>query len=232
MRVVPTRRLTLTALGAACALALPIVAACGGDDAASTSPAASTSAVAGCTVTAPPSAAAPPTFDAAPPTTIDAAKTYTAVMDTSCGELTFALDAKNAPITVNSFVFLAGKHYFDGLTFHRIISGFMAQGGDPTGTGAGGPGYEFPNETPTRGYQVGDIAMANAGPGTNGSQFFIVTGPEGTSLPPDYTLFGTLTKGKDVLARLDALGDPNADNGVPPRQPVYIRSIRVTATTR
>lgn len=221
----PVHRFTAT-LAASCALALPLAAGCGGDDGAS-SPAATTSAVAGCTVTPP---ANPPTtaqYDA-PPMTVDPAKTYTATMKTSCGTLTIALDAGNAPIAVNSFVFLAGKHFFDGLGFHRIISGFMAQGGDPTGQGSGGPGYEFPNETPTRAYEVGDVAMANAGADTNGSQFFIVTGPQGAALPPDYTLFGKVTGGDDVLARLDALGDPNADNGVPPRQPVYIDSVTIT----
>ncbi|HUG00156.1 MAG TPA: peptidylprolyl isomerase, partial [Ilumatobacter sp.] len=114
---------------------------------------------------------------------------------------------------------------------HRIIPGFMAQCGDPTGTGSGGPGYAFEDELPEAGeYQIGSIAMANSGPNTNGSQFFIISGAQGTSLPPDYTLFGTVTEGLDTtLPALDAVGNPSPTaNGVPPLTPVDIESITIT----
>ncbi len=109
-------------------------------------------------------------FDAAPPMVIDPAKRYGATMVTSKGTMEIALDPLAAPTTVNSFVFLARYHYFDGIVFHRIIPGFVLQGGDPTGTGTGGPGYRFDDELPKPGrYEVGSLAMANAGPHTNGS---------------------------------------------------------------
>ena len=105
----------------------------------------------------------------------------------------------NAPKTVNNFVFLAAHHYYDGIIFHRIINGFMCQGGDPTGTGRGGPGYRFEDEPVKQRYQIGSVAMANAGPNTNGSQFFLISGPSGVSLPPQYNHFGQIVKGLDVL---------------------------------
>ena len=153
-------------------------------------------------------------FASPPPMCIDPAKKYTATMETDAGPMTLELDAAKAPKTVNNFVVLARYHYYDGVVFHRVIQGFMAQGGDPEGTGAGGPGYEFENELPKAGeYQVGSLAMANAGPDTNGSQFFIVTGPAGTSLPPDYSLFGKLTAGEETLRTIEA--DGNAADGPP-----------------
>src|SRR5581483_2287390 len=121
-------------------------------------------------------------FDASPPMIIDPTKGYSAEMTTSKGSMTIALDAAGAPYTVNNFVFLSRWHYYDGIVFHRIIPGFMAQGGDPEGSGRGGPGYRFDDELPAPGrYEVGSVAMANAGPNTNGSQFFIVSGPDGCS---------------------------------------------------
>ena len=138
-------------------------------------------------------------FDAAPPMIIDVTKTYTATMVTSHGTMEFLLDAAGAPTTVNSFVYLARWHYYDGIVLHRIIPGFVLQGGDPTGTGAGGPGYRFNDELPKPGrYELGSLAMANAGPHTNGSQFFIISGPDGMRLPPLYALFGKAVKGLDV----------------------------------
>ena len=119
-------------------------------------------------------------FPDAPEMGIDPSKRYTATMSTSMGDIVIALDAVKAPKTVNNFVFLALHHYYDGVIFHRIINGFMCQGGDPTGTGRGGPGYRFEDELPKpREYQIGSVAMANAGPNTNGSQFFIIIGPVG-----------------------------------------------------
>jgi len=135
-------------------------------------------------------------FDGPPPMCIDLSKRYTAEMVTSKGTMVFALDAVSAPRTVNNFVFLARYHYFDGIAFHRIIPGFVLQGGDPEGTGAGGPGYRFEDELPQPGrYELGSLAMANAGRDTNGSQFFVISGPDGMRLPPLYSLFGQLVAG-------------------------------------
>lgn len=139
-------------------------------------------------------------FPAKPEMGIDPAKRYTATMETSMGTIVIALDALQAPKTVNNFVYLAGYKYYDGIIFHRIINGFVCQGGDPTGTGTGGPGYRFDDELPKSGqYQIGSLAMANAGPNTNGSQFFLISGPDGTRLPPNYSLFGQVVKGLDVV---------------------------------
>ena len=104
-------------------------------------------------------------------------------MVTSCGTIVIRLEPKQAPVTVNNFVFLADQGFYNGLTFHRVIPGFVIQGGDPKGDGTGGPGYQFKDELPTTPYTLGDLAMANAGPNTNGSQFFIVEGAQGTQLP-------------------------------------------------
>src|SRR5579872_4129575 len=142
-------------------------------------------------------------FDGPPPMCIDAAKRYTAEMVTSKGKMTIALDPIAAPQTVNNFVFLARYHYFEGIIFHRIIPGFVLQGGDPTGTGTGGPGYRFDDELPQAGrYEIGSLAMANAGPNTNGSQFFVISGPQGVQLPPLYALFGKAVSGLDVVAAI------------------------------
>jgi cyclophilin family peptidyl-prolyl cis-trans isomerase/FKBP-type peptidyl-prolyl cis-trans isomerase len=168
-------------------------------------------------------------FTAYPPTCIDVTKTYTAEIVTNLGAMTIELYADKAPLTVNSFVTLARYHYFDGVSCHRIIPQFVAQCGDPDGTGLGGPGYEFADELPGAGeYVVGSLAMANAGPNTNGSQFFIITGPNGAALPPSYSLFGLVTDGLDTtVPALDAVGNPDA-NGVPPLEPVTIESVTIT----
>ncbi len=148
-------------------------------------------------------------FDAEPPMVIDPAKRYTATMETTKGTLTIALDPVNAPKTVNNFVFLARYHYYDGVTFHRIIPGFVVQGGDPEGSGRGGPGYKFADELPKPNRsEIGSLAMANAGPNTNGSQFFIICGPDGARLPPQYSLFGKVVSGLEVVAALEAVGTP------------------------
>ena len=139
-------------------------------------------------------------FDQAPEFGIDPAKRYTATMDTSLGSIVIALDAVNAPNTVNNFVFLAREGFYDGVGFHRVISNFMIQGGDPTGTGMGGPGYRFADEfegNPLR-HETGVISMANAGPDTNGSQFFITHGPQ-PHLDGRHTVFGKVVKGQDVV---------------------------------
>ncbi|OYV64940.1 MAG: peptidylprolyl isomerase [Actinobacteria bacterium 21-64-8] len=156
---------------------------------------------------------------------IDPAKTYTATMVTSKGTLEIVLDPLAAPTTVNSFVFLARWHYYDGIVFHRIIPGFVLQGGDPTGTGAGGPGYRFDDELPKPGrYELGSLAMANAGPNTNGSQFFIISGPDGVRLPPLYALFGKVVKGLDVVQTINDLGSASGK----PREDVVIESVTIS----
>jgi peptidylprolyl isomerase len=164
-------------------------------------------------------------FDGPPPVIIDPAKRYTAEMVTSKGTMTIALDPLAAPATVNNFVFLARWHYYDGIVFHRIIPGFMLQGGDPQGSGRGGPGYQFNDELPSPGrYEIGSLAMANAGPNTNGSQFFIVSGPSGVSLPPSYSLFGKVVSGLDVVEAIEAVG---SRSGAPSEQ-VVIETVTVT----
>ena len=156
---------------------------------------------------------------------IDTSKRYTATMETSLGTIVIALDAINAPKTVNNFVFLAAHHYYDGVIFHRIINGFMCQGGDPTGTGRGGPGYRFQDEPVKQRYQIGSVAMANAGPDTNGSQFFLISGASGVGLPPQYNHFGQIVKGLEVL---DAMQKVDTDRSDRPREDVVINSVTIT----
>ena len=163
-------------------------------------------------------------FDEEPPMLIDTNKRYVATMVTSHGTMVIALDPLAAPRAVNSFVFLARYHYYDGVVFHRIIPGFVLQGGDPTGTGTGGPGYKFEDELPAPGrYQVGSLAMANAGPNTNGSQFFIISGSDGVRLPPQYALFGAVVSGGDVVTKIDALGTRSGK----PTEEVVIESVTI-----
>lgn len=139
-------------------------------------------------------------YSAAPPMTIDPKKQYFATVKMAKGgEFVIQLFPDKAPIAVNSFVFLARDGFYNGTTFHRVLEGFMAQGGDPTGTGGGGPGYEFNNELNDLAFdKPGVVAMANAGPNTNGSQFFIMFGPYGLS-EKDYTIFGQVTEGMEVV---------------------------------
>ncbi len=140
----------------------------------------------------------PKTYSAPPPMTIDTSKKYTATIETGKGNIVLELFASDVPKTVNNFVFLAREGFYDGTTFHRIISGFMAQGGDPTGTGRGGPGYKFADEFTEHAHVTGALSMANAGPNTNGSQFFITYAPQ-THLDGKHSVFGQLTDGMDVL---------------------------------
>jgi peptidylprolyl isomerase len=155
---------------------------------------------------------------------IDPEHRYTAEMVTSKGTIVISLDPLAAPKTVNNFVFLARYHYFDGVVFHRVIPGFVLQGGDPTGTGTGGPGYRFEDELPKPGrYEIGSVAMANSGPSTNGSQFFVVSGLSGARLPPQYSLFGKVVKGMDVVRAIDAVGTPSGK----PKERVVIESLAV-----
>ncbi len=170
-------------------------------------------------------------FPAPPPTCIDPSATYTATFDTNLGTITAELDASKAPDTVNNFVYLARYHYYDGTAFHRIIDDFMIQGGDPTGEppGTGGPGYTIDEEVPEPGeYQIGSLAMAKrSAPGTTGAQFFIVTGPNGVSLPNQYSLFGQVTGGLDVVEAIEAL--PTDDRDFPTEE-IVVNSITITET--
>ena len=162
-------------------------------------------------------------FSDPPEMGIDPSKRYTATMSTSMGEMVIALDPIKAPNTVNSFVFLALHHYFDGIIFHRIINGFVCQGGDPTGTGRGGPGYRFRDELEGPGsYSRGTVAMANAGPNTNGSQFFICHSDAG--LPHSYTIFGKVTSGMETV---DAIATTATDGSDRPHEDCIINSVSI-----
>jgi len=166
------------------------------------------------------------TFDAPPPMGIDVEKTYTAEMVTSLGTMTIHLDPIRAPETVNNFVFLARWRYYDGIVFHRVIKGFMIQGGDPEGSGSGGPGYRFKDELPAPGrYELGSLAMANAGPNTNGSQFFVITGASGVGLPPNYSLFGKAVSGFEVAQAIEQVATGPGDR---PLTDVVIESVTIT----
>ena len=174
-----------------------------------------------------------PSYTSVPPTTIDSSKTYTATVTTDVGAFTIKLDPATAPIATNSFVFLAEHHFYDCIIFHRVIPGFVDQTGDPTGTGTGGPGYEYAEPGPATAnpqYPLGSVAMANSNspattdPNTNGSQFFIVTGTSGETLPPDYTLFGQVTSGMSVVQKINADG---ASSGTPK---VVHRMISITVS--
>ena len=170
-------------------------------------------------------------FASAPKLCIDLTKTYSAVVSTSKGDFTIVLDAAKAPGTVNNFINLARSKYFDGTVCHRVIPSFVVQCGDPTATGTGGPGYSIADELPAAGeYKLGSLAMANSGPNTNGSQFFIISGEQGVTLAPNYTLFGQVTKGLDsTISALDKAGnDDPAANGVPPTEEIRIISVTVS----
>ena len=149
----------------------------------------------------------PKTYSEPPSMVIDTTKKYTAVIETEKGNLVLELFAGDVPRTVNNFVFLSREGYYDGSTFHRVIPGFMAQGGDPTGTGRGNPGYRFDDEFTDHTHVAGALSMANAGPNTNGSQFFITFAPQ-HGLDGKHTVFGQLVEGVDVLERLTPR-DPN-----------------------
>jgi cyclophilin family peptidyl-prolyl cis-trans isomerase len=161
-------------------------------------------------------------YSSAPSMAVDVAKTYTATINTSKGTLVAELFVDEAPATVNNFVFLAKEGFYDGVIFHRVIPGFMIQGGDPTGTGTGGPGYRFADERVSRPYKRGTLAMANAGRNTNGSQFFVMHADY--PLPPNYTIFGKLTSGEDVI---DAIASGRTGAQDRPVEPVTINSISI-----
>lgn len=170
-------------------------------------------------------------FDGEPKMCIDEAKKYTATMKTSKGTIVMELDPAKAPKTVNNFVFLSRYHFYDGLTFHRVVPGFVIQGGDPEGTGSGGPGYKFADELPKpEDYKEGGVAMANSGPDTNGSQFFILeSDAAGANLvkavggKANYSLFGQVTQGMEVVKAIIALGSGDG----PPSEKVTIESVTI-----
>jgi cyclophilin family peptidyl-prolyl cis-trans isomerase len=167
-------------------------------------------------------------FDGPMPMCIDPSAQYQVEIVTNHGTMNAFLYPQRAPKTVNNFVCLARYHYFDGLTFHRIIRDFVIQGGCPKGNGTGGPGYRFEDELPEPGkYEVGSLAMANAGPDTNGSQFFVISGGQGMRLPPQYSLFGKLIDGLDVLDEIQKVPTGAQDR---PKDPVVIESVTVTET--
>jgi cyclophilin family peptidyl-prolyl cis-trans isomerase len=154
---------------------------------------------------------------------------YQAVVTTNRGEVVINLLQDDAPLTVNNFVFLAEQGFYSDVPFHRVISGFMIQTGDPTGTGAGGPGYRFEDEQVTRDYTPGTVAMANAGPNTNGSQFFIVHGDLRGQLPPNYTIFGEVTEGMDVVDAIANVPVQRSRSGEmsSPTEEVKIESVEI-----
>ncbi len=178
-----------------------------------------------------------PQFDGPPPFDLDRSVTYIASIQTSCGTFKVELLPRTAPQTVNSFVFLAKQHYFDGTYFHRIADELdVIQGGDPTGSGGGGPGYNIPDELKgDETYPPGTLAMANTGaPDSGGSQFFVITGPHGHNLDSNnvYTVFGRITEGLDVAQKIQGIqvqgfdaGDSNADG--PPTQAIYIEKVTI-----
>jgi cyclophilin family peptidyl-prolyl cis-trans isomerase len=170
-------------------------------------------------------------FPQAPALTIDPAKTYTALMKTSCGNITIALDAKQAPKTVNSFVFLAQKNFFDGTLFHRIVTDFVDQGGDPKGDGTGGPGYTLPDEPPATAYTAGSVAMAENVPNTGGSQFFLTVSENGakrlgTTAPFKYSDLGQITKGLDVAQKINTYG--STDLAGTPTKKIYVLGVTIS----
>ncbi len=229
------RRLSTTLL-AACALALT---ACGdGEENAGSASRADTTATTGTTAAPPPTASGCRSVDEPrpkkvakrkrPKQTIDEDKTYTAVMKTNCGTVTIKLAAGRAPKTVNSFVALARDGFYDGLSFHRIVPDFVAQGGDPAGTGEGGPGYEVVEAPPEdQQYTRGIVAMAKTEldePGTSGSQFFIVTAPD-AGLPDEYALLGKVEGSKAALDKISKVPNDPADNR--PTEPVVIQDVTI-----
>jgi cyclophilin family peptidyl-prolyl cis-trans isomerase len=173
-----------------------------------------------------PAASTRRTYPSPPPMTIDPGRKYTATLDTTCGAIVVELEAATAPVAVNNFVFLARDDFYDGLTWHRLVRGFVIQGGDPEGQGTGGPGYDVAGEPPPDGYEIGSLGAAKtavAPAGSMGSQFFIVTGRNGTALPPEYARFGKVAKGIEVALKLESF----ASSDESPLRPLYIFDIAI-----
>jgi cyclophilin family peptidyl-prolyl cis-trans isomerase len=169
-------------------------------------------------------------YKTAPAMAIDPNKTYTADLQTNKGDIQVEFYPKDAPQTVNNFICLARDGYYDGTPFHRIVKGFVIQGGDPTGTGRGGPGYQFNDEPIAKDYEQGVLAMANAGPNTNGSQFFIVLEDLRGRLPKNYTIFGKVTSGMDVVNKIANVPTKAGAGGEQssPTEPVTLEKVTVS----
>jgi peptidylprolyl isomerase len=173
-----------------------------------------------------------PMYTQAPALEIDPQKQYQATLSTSKGDVVIELFSDKTPHTVNNFVFLAKRHFYDNTIFHRVIKGFMIQGGDPAGSGSGGPGYTFPDEPFDGNYTRGTVAMANAGPDTNGSQFFIMQ--DDMALPKNYVIFGKVTAGMEVV---DQIANASVKAGASgeqstPLDPVHIQSVQIEESPR
>jgi peptidyl-prolyl cis-trans isomerase B (cyclophilin B) len=166
-------------------------------------------------------------FTSYPPECLVPGDTYTATIQTTAGTFTVRLEPSLGPKSANAFYVLSLFHFYDHTTFFRVIRGFVIQGGSPTNADTGTPGFSYADRTPPRGaYRLGTVAMANAGaPGTNGSQFFIVSGPSGEQLPPDYSIFGQVTSGFGVISRINDAGGSTTNNGIPPAHTYEILSI-------
>jgi cyclophilin family peptidyl-prolyl cis-trans isomerase len=174
----------------------------------------------------------PKQYTQPPAMQIDPQKTYSGTLETNKGAIQIELFPIDAPQTVNNFVCLAEDGYFDGTPFHRIVKGFVIQGGDPTGTGTGGPGYRFNDEPVSKDYERGTLAMANAGPNTNGSQFFIVLEDLQDKLPKNYTIFGKVTDGMDIvdaIANTPTTVGPSGEQSSP-KEPITLEDVRITAS--
>lgn len=155
-----------------------------------------------------------------PEMSIDVDKTYTFTIETTHGTMSGVLFPEDAPTTVNNFVFLAREAYYDGVIIHRVLRGFVLQTGDPTGTGSGGPGYRFHDEPVTRDYLKGTLAMANSGPNTNGSQFFVVLDDLRDRLPKDYTVFGQVDEGLATIDKISMVDVEAPQRGAEKSRPV------------
>ena len=214
-------------------LAVLVLVACGGESTTSTptlEPTATPVATAGAEEGSIMDANGPKQWSSPPPMQLKEGVDYQATLRTSKGDIVIDLFEQETPQTVNSFVFLAREGFYNGVTFHRVIEGFMIQTGDPTGTGAGGPGYEFDDEPFSRDYTPGTVAMANHGPNTNGSQFFIVQADLRGRLPKDYTIFGEVTQGMDVvdaIAAVEKTYNPRMGEQSAPVEPIYIESVEI-----
>lgn len=177
------------------------------------------------------------TYTEPPPMTIDVDREYSVVLHTSCGEIRVRLDPKQAPQTVNSFLFLARNEYYNGTTFHRIVTDFVDQGGDQKGDGTGGPGYTLPDEPPKDGYRVGDVAMANSGPNTTGSQFFLVVSKDGAAQlnaggpPYKYSILGRMdAQGLRVARKINTFG--SRDQAGTPTRTIYLFDVGIIFGTQ
>jgi cyclophilin family peptidyl-prolyl cis-trans isomerase len=220
------RRLPLALFAVLLVLAL---AACGGGTKSQSASQQTTTDAAGCTSVTPPAGKA--RTESKPTKRLDPAKTYDVVLTTNCGAFTIRLAVKTSPATTASFASLVQKGFFNGTVFHRIVPGFVIQGGDPTGSGSGGPGYSTVDIPPasTR-YTLGVVAMAKTGaepPGTSGSQFFVVT-TQDAQLPPDYAVLGTIVKGQAIVDKIGQFGDPSSGGQGTPTETVEIEKATLT----